>query len=418
MARDKDWRKKELSYEEVVAKNPDLSPLWILKADIQRRGTYYTDAAIAQLNPSKHVVIVNTDPGFHSGRNGEPEGLIMRDGSYLVTNFDFDPNEPQRDPYIVDYEDGRIVIKDQGKILGDAIGYWEKPDYYDQLASNGVPLQKYVSARPQRLNVNLSWYCHFWDTPGEGCKYCPWTPNFLKSGVKEELNNFKYVREAIHEALKQKGRYSAIMLSGGSILSGKELLEDELDGYIALLQEIGQEFKTKRFPAQLISSAFNERQLEKLYENTGLMNYTTDVEVLNEELFNWVCKGKANHIGYQEWKRRLYASVDVFGKGNVSSGVVLGTELAQPNGFKSEEEAYKNVIEEAEEIISHGISLAANIWRTSPGSIFHKQDTPSLDYFVSVYKKFDELHHKYHVGQYTDDYRRCGAHIGLDLLRI
>jgi hypothetical protein len=191
-----------------------------------------------------------------------------------------------------------------------------------------------------------------------------------------------------------------------------------LDGYIALLQEIGKEFKTKRFPAQLISSAFDERQLAKLYENTGLMNYTTDVEVLNEEIFNWVCQGKANHIGYQEWKRRLYASVDVFGKGNVSSGVVLGTELAQPNGFKSEEEAYKNVIEEAEEIISHGISLAANIWRTSPGSVFHKQDTPSLDYFVSVYKKFDELHHKYEVGQYTDDYRRCGAHIGLDLLRI
>lgn len=418
MARDKDWRKKELSLKEVIAKYPTLPPLWILKADVQRRGTYYTDAALSKLDPERHVVLENNEPGFHSGREKEPEGLIMKDGSYLVTNFDFDPKEPQRDPYIVDLEGDTLVIKDQGEVLAEALGYWEKPDFYDKKASNGVPLSKYVTARPQRLNVNMNWYCHFWDTPGEGCKYCPWTPNFLKSGLKEERNDFKYVGEAIHEALKQKGRYSAIMISGGSVLSGKEVLDDEVDGYIELLQVIGENFKTKRFPAQLIASAFNEKQLERLYENTGLMNYTTDIEVLNEDIFNWVCAGKAKHIGYQEWKRRLYASVDVFGKGNVTSGVVLGTELAKPNGFANEEEAYKHIIEEAEEIISHGVALAANIWRTSPGSVFHAQDTPSLEYFVKTYQKFDELQHHYQVNPYTDDYRRCGAHIGLDLLRI
>ena len=302
--------------------------------------------------------------------------------------------------------------------MAEAVGYWEKPDYYDRKASNGVWLSKYVTARPQRLNVNMNWYCHFWDTPGEGCKYCPWTPNFLKSGLKEERNDFKYVGEAIHEALKQKGRYSAIMISGGSVLSGEELLDDEVDGYIELLKVIGENFSARRFPAQLIATAFNEKQLERLYENTGLMNYTTDIEVLDEERFNWICAGKAKHIGYQEWKRRLYAAVDVFGRGNVTSGVVLGTELAKPHGFVSEEEAYKHVTEEAEKIISHGVALAANIWRTSPGSVFHKQDTPSLEYFVKTYKKFDELQHQYQVNPYTDDYRRCGAHIGLDLLRI
>ena len=418
MAKDSEWRKKELSLKEVIEKYPELPPLWILKADVQRRGTYYTGAALEKLDPKIHVVLENNEPGFHSGKAKEPEGLIMKDGSYLVTNFDFDPNKPQRDPYIIDVEDDTIVIKDQGEILAEAVGYWEKPDYYDRKASNGVWLSKYVTARPQRLNVNMNWYCHFRDTPGEGRKYCPWTPNFLKSGLKEERNDFKYVGEAIHEALKQKGRYSAIMISGGSVLSGEELLDDEVDGYIELLKVIGENFSARRFPAQLIATAFNEKQLERLYENTGLMNYTTDIEVLDEERFNWICAGKAKHIGYQEWKRRLYAAVDVFGRGNVTSGVVLGTELAKPHGFVSEEEAYKHVTEEAEKIISHGVALAANIWRTSPGSVFHKQDTPSLEYFVKTYKKFDELQHQYQVNPYTDDYRRCGAHIGLDLLRI
>lgn len=148
------------------------------------------------------------------------------------------------------------------------------------------------------------------------------------------------------------------------------------------------------------------------------MTYTTDIEVLNKEAFEWICPGKNRYVGFEEWKRRLYEAVDVFGKGNVSSGVVLGVEQARPGGISSEEEAYKAVTEEAEKIISHGIALAANVWRTAPGSVFVKQDTPSLDYYIKTYKKFDQLHHQYGVNPYTDDYRRCGAHPGLDLLRI
>jgi hypothetical protein len=232
------------------------------------------------------------------------------------------------------------------------------------------------------------------------------------------MNNVKYVGEAVREALKQKGRFSSVLLTGGSILSGKELFEDELDGYIELLKVIGENFATRRFPSQLISSAFNERQLERLYNETGLMTYTTDIEVLNKEKFEWICPGKAKWVGYDEWKRRLFASVDVFGRGNVTSGVVLGTELAKKNGFKSEDEAFKNVIEEAEDIISHGIALAANVWRAAPGSMFQNQSTPSLDYYIRCYREFDKLAHKYNVNPYTDDFRRCGAHPGQDLLRI
>jgi len=33
--------------------------------------------------------------------------------------------------------------------------------------------------------------------------------------------------------------------------------------------------------------------LIRLYEQTGLSSYTSDIEVLNEEKFNWICPGKA-----------------------------------------------------------------------------------------------------------------------------
>lgn len=46
--------------------------------------------------------------------------------------------------------------------------------------------------------------------------------------------------------------------------------------------------------------------------------YTTDIEVFDKEKFEWICPEKAKMLGYDEWKRRLTAAVDVFGKGNVT----------------------------------------------------------------------------------------------------
>lgn len=416
-ARDTEWRKKEPSLKEVQKKYSDLPKDWILKADMQRRGLDYTQKAIDRIDPSIHATNQSSGELLRANKDYIPTGLIMKDGSYLVMcNFDYDTNAPQRDPYIIDEVDGKLVVVDQDEILLEIQDYWEKPDFYDVKASNGVPMGTYVQARPQRLDITAASYCHFWDKPGEGCKYCPMSPNYKLSGRKEECYNLKYYGEAIKEALKEEGRNTSILITGGSILSGKEVLDDELELYINLLKEIGQNFEG-RFPSQLISSAFNKRQLQRLYDETGLLTYTTDIEVLNKELFEWICVGKANHIGYEEWKKRLYDAVEVFGEGNVTSGVVLGVELAKPKGFQSEDEAFHAIIQEAEEIISHGVALAANIWRPAPRSILQNQDTPSLDYFIRSYREFNRLQKKYIKNPYTDDFRRCGAHVGLDLMR-
>ena len=416
-ARDKEWRKKEPSLREVTQKYPDMPASWILKADIQRRGLWYAPNAVAQIDPAVHAVHQDGKDLFRNSVDFVPEGLIWNDGSYLIANFDFDQEHPAREPYIVDYVDGKYVIIDEGDILSDFQGFWEKPDFYNKKASNGEPLSTYVQARPQRIEVSVNKYCHFWDCPKEGCKYCPLSPSFKASGATEEQSELQYMREAFEEAFKQKGRFTQVLLTGGSILSGEELFDDELESYIRVLKMIGEFFPGRRFPSQLISSAFSERQLERLYNETGLTMYTTDIEVFDKEKFDWICPGKANKLGYDEWKRRLIAAVDIFGQGNVTSGAVLGTELATPHGFISEDEAYEHVVEEAESIISHGIALAANIWRPTPKSIFQNQVSPTLNYFVRVYREFDRLQRKYITNPYNDDFRRCGAHVGLDLMR-
>ena len=187
MARDNEWRKKELSVDEVIAKYPEIPPIVILKMDIHRRGLTYTEAALAKLDPNIHQVNQGNSC-FFGNKDYIPECLSLRDGSDILAIFDFD-KDAQRDPYVVDVVDDKIVITDNGKVY-EEVWYWEKPDYYDKLASNGVPLQKYLHARPQRLDVPGSSYCYFWDTPGHGCKYCTFTPNYLKNANGTKQNRF------------------------------------------------------------------------------------------------------------------------------------------------------------------------------------------------------------------------------------
>lgn len=415
MGKNETWRKEELSFDEVLQKNPKMPPLVLLKSDVTRRGIFYTQAALDAVDPDIHQI--EQRYMFKEKKNAKPVSITFRDGN-SITSVTEDRENPYRTPYIIDVVDGKTVLIDQDKIL-EEIHYWSKPDYYRKKTSKGTPMWQVVNARPQRLDVMPNDQCHFWDKPGGGCKYCWAAGGYNKFDTTKNCRlDLDDLRETISEALRQPGRFSAVMFSGGTILSGKELLDDELEMYIEVIQAVGEQFASKRFPGQLISTAFGAKQLEKLYENTGLMNYTADLEVLDKEKFEWICPGKAEFIGYDGWKQRLFDAVDIFGKGNVNTGVVLGVELAKPYGFPTEEEAIKRVLEEAEDLYAHGVGVAGCVWAVSAASVFRNQTAPSLDYYAQVLVGLDELRKKYGFNPYMDDYRRCGSHPNTDIGRM
>lgn len=411
---DREWRKKELSLREVINKYPHISPFVIIKTDVQRRGVIYTDAALEKVDDSIHQTVHRNFIGEKVDKT--PVSLLLRDGTSILSGGTYQGMPTKRDPFIVDVVDGKIVLTDENEVF-EEVEYWEKPAFYDKFTSSGKPMWQVAWARPQRIDINPNQYCQFWETPGHGCKYCAIAAAY-KSSDKEQFLKIEDIAETVAEALKEKGRYTNILLTGGTILDGKELLDDEVDYYIAILKRIGENFGGKKFPSQLIGTAFNEQQLRRLYEETGLMTYTADIEVLNEEKFNWICPGKAAKIGYREWKERLYKAVDIFGRGNVNTGLVVGTEMATPNGFETEEEGIEAILTEAEELCKHGVSTVGCVWTVAPGSIFFNQKTPSLEYYVRIAEGLDQLRRKYGFNIDMDNYRRCGNHPDTDLSRI
>lgn len=411
---DREWRKKEESYWEIVKKYPTVSPFIITQLDVQRRGVEYTEAALEKVDTNIHQV-------KPYGDKAAPDSLLLRDGTSIISHLSFSTSKKTldgREPYIVDVVDGKTVLVDDDRVI-DEVFFWEKPKYYNKKTSLGTPMGEVVNARPQRFSLDVNKYCHFWDRPGEGCKYCGIGAQGAKfKGCPTERVNYDEVREVMKEIVKEKGRFTGVVLTGGSILSGKELCDDETQAYIDALQAVGTAFSTKKFPSQVNSTALNEKQLIRLYEETGLTSYTTDLEVFDEEIFKWVCPGKAAHISFTEWKNRLYRAVDIFGKGQVNTGIVSGVELATPYGFKSESEALKKNFETAEELASHGVGLKHDVWNVVPGSIFHRQTTPSLDYYVQLTKGFYEIMRKYDISTEMDNYRKCSMHASINLDRI
>lgn len=413
------WREKELSYEQVLEKYPDIPPIVALKIDVSRRGVKYTDKALALVDSEKHHVEPTIYMVGH-GSNPSPLGLFLRDGSVICQSNATIYDWTYRDPYILDVIDGKLFLVDNDKVY-EEVWFWEKPDFYDKVTSNGTPMCQIASARPQRITIAPQPDCHFWDNPKEGCKYCTLFSAHRgkkNEGAVRDEKWFQDVEETVKEAVKQKGRYASYHMTAGSTLTGKEIFDDEVDLYIKTLHAAEKAFTAKKFPVKLVASAFSKKQLQRMYEETAITTYTTDIEVLNKELFSWICPGKAKHVGYDEWKQRLYDAVDIFGRGNVDTGIVGGVETAQPNGFADEQAALKAVLAEAEEIGSHGVSFAECIWNTFPGCIFMKQITPSLEYYVQLALGLAEVRRKNGLNIYTDDYRRCGNHPNTDLARI
>jgi hypothetical protein len=414
----KSWREQELSLGEVIRKYPDIPPLVILKADVQRRGVIMTERALLGLDPEQadvHYRGLNAE-----NRGGLPNGLLLRDGTTILCNIAAAGERFSRfrEPYTVDLTDGKPVLIDEGEVI-EEVGYWPASDYSRKLTGKGVPMWQVLISRPQRMDINTYQHCDFWKEPGMGCKFCFVGATYRQNrDVKTEFVDLDDVEEAVAEALKQPGRFRMIQLCSGTVLGGDELLDDEVNCYIGMLKRIEKHTGGKKIMTQVVATAFNERQLRRLHEETILAGYTADIEVLNETIFNWVCPGKAKYIGYKGWKERLYKAADIFGTDMVDTGIVSGVELAEPCGFRSEEEALEKCISEAEDLARHGVGIAQTVFHVEPGSIFFKQKTATLDYLIAFTKALEELRGKYNLSYYYDDYRTCGNHPNTDLNRI
>ncbi|MBI5376591.1 MAG: radical SAM protein [Candidatus Schekmanbacteria bacterium] len=387
----------DLTYQEAVQKYPNFPRFIILKLDLYRRGTIYSDAVEKEY--------------------GEfPGPMILRDGTSVVTAPAKKTNK--KDPYTVDFHNGSLGIFYHGEYV-EEITFSPKPAFYGKKTSLGTPMEKIGMFRPQRLDIWPYRFCHYWKG-GYQCKFCSINviaKNRLKMEQGMELHP-KDISETVAEALKEPGRFSIITLTGGADYEGAEPFDSELNRYIKVLQAIGENFSSKRFPSQLVCCAMTKKQLKRLYDETGILSYCPDIEVWDREKFAWICPGKDKYVGWDNWVKSMIDAVELFGPGNVCTNIVAGCEMAEPHGFKTEDEALNSTLDGAEFLAKNGVAMLALVWSPSRGSAFYGQKQPSLEYYLRLAQGLHDIRAAYGVRVNTDDYKHCGNHGDSDLARL
>ena len=411
-------RRSTLTFEEVAEKYPEFPRYILLKIDIHRRGAYYTESALSVLDPERHQTGGTHIFGTRDGKLlHRPEAFTLRDGTSVLTT----PTPLESNPYIVDLIDGRLMVTDNGKPL-DEIFYWDKPDYYGKRTSRGVLMQNVIGSRPQRLYITPNRFCHFWSGEGGGgCGFCDIVNNLKQQREEIEMQTRldpRDVSETVREALKEKGRFTAVFLTSGSDFHGEKPFDREADFYIEILKAVGENFSVKKAPSQLLCTALTKEQLKRIYDETCITSVTMDIEVLDERLFGIMCPGKTKWVGYKEWKKRLVDAVDVFGPSRVNTGIVSGVELTQPFGFKDEDEALDAVLAEADGLAALGVSTVNMVWVPRAGAPLGGERNASLEYYAALSLGLQSIRRKHGLEIDFDDYRRCGNHPDSDLARV
>jgi hypothetical protein len=242
-------------------------------------------------------------------------------------------------------------------------------------------------------------YCeHF--AVGEQCKFCDINPNVKqrkKAGFPYTV--FKPVDKVAEVAriIFRDSEYRAsdahwIVISGGTV-RGKVRKMDDTKLYLRYIEAIREQIGGR--PGICLQTEAKDKPTCKRLRDAGVTAHHANHEVWDRRLFKIICPGKEKTVGYDEWIRRLVESVDIFGEGNVTPGLVIGPELVQPYGFKTMDEGIKSNAEGFEFLMSHGVTPRPIVWCVEPLSEFGRESPPPLEYIIRVNQAWYETWVKY-----------------------
>lgn len=206
--------------EEHIKRFPDVPREVILKIELSSKGHWFTDAALEATKSSmvKSYRLFSYDlvPMDQMKRNESgkvPEWFFIYQGIYdlraVYVQTTLDPGSP----YVVDVEDGRLVLKADGEVICN-VSYPVKPDYYAKRFDDGV---RYHEICAFGYFVTVFRQCQYWG-PKEECRFCD---------IIENVRQMKQSREfTLNAPVKVVGQVEEV----GREVSGNMLA---IEGYQA-----------------------------------------------------------------------------------------------------------------------------------------------------------------------------------------
>jgi hypothetical protein len=310
-------------------------------------------------------------------------------------------------PFLFSVENNDFVILDKKTKENFPVSIRLVPLYdYAKRKYKGVSLDEFVSVVGlDKVSIIPYDGCENW-VYGEECKFCGANPKRMgftgiKPNVFEIKNKFSgdckswwnYYRDYMcrnvsrsFEALlkdKIKPHFHFTVISGN--LSDLDLEWEIVFNLIDAMKD--------KINFSEIDSYFNLmppldfKKIKKSREY-GFRYMCFNLECFDKQLFKNVCPGKSKRYGYEKIIKALKYSVKVFGKGNVRTNFVLGSEPL--------DKLLRGLLWLANE----GIVADYSVFFPRPGSVWRYKETISPDEVLHFTKKLIEVYKKYNFKPY------------------
>lgn len=385
-------RREEFEY--VMNKFPDSPRTIVLKTDLLRRGVILSDEARRRA-ADFYASEVSRRSFQWNQQVHQPEHEQIPIDFYFndQTHTQLILGRPENDPYTLDYLDEQFWITSDGERM-EQVHFPREARYVGAMTSSG----KRMETIGQRMGSDSLIFvpiesCGYWRMR-DRCQFCHYDfdtarAQQLDPSYRAELD-FQGMYETVREALKERGRWRHIMITGGS--DPTDNYQEEFDAYCRIVDAIARAVRDSSPerqvvpPIYLVATPQDDARL-KAYKASGVAAFGFYLETWDPEHFKLVCPGKHKHQGREFFLEQAFKAVDIFGEGNVIAGFVAGVEMAQPPyGFGDMERALESTLSGYEYLIENRVIPQATLWSIQPGTGFWKlkEKQPPLEFFVRL----------------------------------
>lgn len=336
-----------------------LTSIQRLKIELMTDGLAVSDAAREELSAhEEHRPLTLADYATTSGISMELGGRIWVNAPIR----DFNPNFVVNPPHLLDYEEGRFVLR-SGELEVEASPV-PVPQYHDQLNPWGERYTSYAITHTDRVRISPIEGC------GIVCTFCdlPYEFRYRKKRVEGLVDS---VRKALDDRLLPAQH---AMISGGTPKPEDYDYENEV--YEAVLGAFpGLDVDIMMTPAP---GLLDVRRLHQL----GAHGLSINLEMFNEERARKIMPLKAK-LPREDFLDFIEEAVNVFGPGKIRSLLLVGLEPL--------EDSLRGV----EALAERGCEPALSPFRPDPSTPLRKEKPPSVSFLVEAYERSYELAEKH-----------------------
>ncbi len=394
--------KGEQRIAELSGKFPNIPRSIILKNDVMREGTCYTDdLREAGSYACPHFLVWNPDHPWNPLIDGKENCEVMS----IPWKFDLADQTPivvrysPTSPYTIrKREDGQYMLHRDGEPI-EEVFFEESPKWIWENTADGTMMGSIFMSwtREAVLGCALR-FCEYTKS-GDQCVYCCLDSNvdqFKEMGFKYSLGvKPELAVEAYKAACAEIGSIRNVAFTGGSLLK----TDQEIEKYIALfgaLSKAREEMGEKTIFSACITAPPDRERLQAL-KDAGLDTIAPNMDCWEEKLWPVIVPGKHKFVGRQFWIDSILMSREIFDEGNVGTIFVSGPEMAEPHGFKSLEEGVESWVRCFDWCLSNRIYPSHVVWQTEVGSPWADKEPPPTEYFLAVDQERFKLVEKHNI---------------------